>query len=248
MVSPIRRRDAVAFLVRRHRVSERRACKVVGQHRSTQRYAPVPGDFEQRLIRDMRQLAEAHPRWGYRRVHVLLVEAGWAVNLKRVERLWRLEGLRVPDRNKHTAKKGGGSDANSAWALPAIRPNHVWSYDFVAARTVDGGPLRILNIVDEFTREAVASHVARSIGAREVVAALAKVGRMAVPTTTLAGPRSAEPGDLLRAIESHPIWTELRGPLTTSYLDGGTPHHRLGWCGVRLVELAAEHPTQFLAA
>jgi transposase InsO family protein len=174
MVSPIRRRDAVAFLVRRHKVSERRACQVVGQHRSTQRYVAVPGDFEVRLVKAMRQLAEEHPRWGYRRIHVLLVDAGWPVNLKRVERLWRLEGLRVPDRNKHRATKGGGSDANSAWALPAVRPNHVWSYDFVAARTVDGGPLRILNIVDEFTREAVASHVARSIGARDVVKVLDK--------------------------------------------------------------------------
>ncbi len=173
-MSPIRRRDAVAFLVRRHKVSERRACQVVGQHRSTQRYVAVPGDFEVRLVKAMRQLAEEHPRWGYRRIHVLLVDAGWPVNLKRVERLWRLEGLRVPDRNKHRATKGGGSDANSAWALPAVRPNHVWSYDFVAARTVDGGPLRILNIVDEFTREAVASHVARSIGARDVVKVLDK--------------------------------------------------------------------------
>lgn len=138
-MSPIRRRDAVAFLVRRHRVSERRACRVVGQHRSTQRYVAVPGDFEVRLIKSMRQLAEEHPRWGYRRIHALLVADGWEVNLKRVERLWRLEGLRVPDRNKHRATKGGGSDANSAWALPAVRPNHVWSYDFVAARTVDGG-------------------------------------------------------------------------------------------------------------
>lgn len=172
MVSPTRRRDAVAFLVRRHKVSERRACKVVGQHRSTQRYAPVPGDFETRLIKAMHAHAEANPRWGYRRIHALLLLDGWEVNLKRVHRLWRLEGLKVPERRSHKGKKAAGTGENSAWALPAVRPNHVWSYDFVAARTIDGGPLRILNIVDEFTREAVGSHVARSIGAREVVKVL----------------------------------------------------------------------------
>ena len=79
MVSPTRRRDAVAFLVRRHKVSERRACKVVGQHRSTQRYAPVPGDFETRLIKAMHAHAEANPRWGYRRIHALLLHDGWQV-------------------------------------------------------------------------------------------------------------------------------------------------------------------------
>jgi transposase InsO family protein len=164
----------VAFLVRRHKVSERRACRVVGQHRSTQRYASVPGDFEQRLVKSMRQLAEAHPRWGYRRIHALLVEDGWPVNVKRVHRLWVLEGLMVPKARKNRGQKALGDDSNSAWAMPAVRPNHVWSYDFVAARTIDGAPLRILNIVDEFTRESVACHVARSIGARAVVRLLDK--------------------------------------------------------------------------
>lgn len=96
MVSPARRRDAVAFLVRRHKVSERRACQVVGQHRSTQRYVPLPSDFEARLIKEMHRLAELHPRWGYRQIWGLLVDDGWKVNRKRVERLWRLEGMRVP--------------------------------------------------------------------------------------------------------------------------------------------------------
>jgi putative transposase len=71
--------------MRRHRVSERRACKVVGQHRSLNRYAPVPGDFEARLVAEMTKLAEANPRYGYRRVHALLVRDGWAINVKRVE-------------------------------------------------------------------------------------------------------------------------------------------------------------------
>jgi transposase InsO family protein len=169
MVSPARRRDAVAYLCRRRKVSERRACKVVGQHRSTQRYTAAAGDFELRLVAAMNKMAERYPRYGYRKVHALLVTDGWAVNRKRIERLWRLEGHRVPPtKAKHSGKKSFGDGENSAWNLPAVHPDHVWSYDFVTARTADGGPLRVLNIVDEFTRECVSAHVARNIGAREV--------------------------------------------------------------------------------
>lgn len=176
MVSPARRRDAVAYLCRRHKVSERRACQVVGQHRSTQRYAAVPSDFESRLVKEMNALAERHPRFGYRMIHSMLVDAGWAVNRKRIERLWRLEGHRVPPaRKKRWGNDAIGVDANSAWNLPATAPDHVWSYDFVAARTSNGGPLRILNVVDEFTRECVGVHVARSIGARDVARFLERV-------------------------------------------------------------------------
>lgn len=81
MVSPSRRRDAVEYLKRRHRVSERRACKLVGQHRSTNRYRPLPGDFELRLVARMNELAATYPRWGYRRICSLLRAEGWAVGL-----------------------------------------------------------------------------------------------------------------------------------------------------------------------
>jgi putative transposase len=174
-VSPSRRRAAVAFLIRRHKVSERRACKVVGQHRSSNRYSPVPGDYEQRLVEAIHKLAERHPRYGYRRVHALLVRDGWNVNVKRVERLWRREDLAVPPRRKPHGQRAIGTDDFSAWALPAMRPNHVWSYDFVSVRTLDGGPVRVLNVVDEFTRVALGSHVARSIGAAAVIKHLAKL-------------------------------------------------------------------------
>lgn len=168
-MSPARRRDAVVYLCRRHKVSERRACQLVGQYRSTQRYVLVPSDFEARLVKAMNALATEHPRFGYRIVHSMLVEAGWAVNRKRIERLWRLEGHKVPPvRKKRWGNDASGVDANSAWSLPALAPNHVWSYDFVSARTADGAPLRILNVVDEFTRECVGAFVARSIGAGEV--------------------------------------------------------------------------------
>jgi putative transposase len=159
----------VGYLQRRFKVSERRACKVVGQTRSTQRYAQVPSDFEDRLVKAMHVHAEAHPRWGYRKIHRLLVEDGWPVNVKRIERLWRAEGLRVPPRRKNRPNgKGSGRDGNSAWALPAVRPNHVWSYDFVSLRTVDGRPMRLLNVVDEHPRRGVGFDIARAIGARRV--------------------------------------------------------------------------------
>jgi transposase InsO family protein len=136
----------------------------------------VPVDFERKLVARMTKLAEQHPRWGYRMIHGLLVEEGWPVNKKRIERLWRQEGLQVPpQRLKASGQKAIGEDGNSAWMLPALHPNHVWSYDFVSARTTDGSSLRILNVLDEHTREALGSHVARSIGARDVTRHLAKL-------------------------------------------------------------------------
>ena len=161
------------YLRGRHRVSERRACRLVGQHRSTNRYrAQVPG-FELRLVERMNELAELHPRYGYRRIWALLRSEGWAVNRKRIERLWRAEGHRVPPQRRASGKKAQGGAAGAAWNLPATRPNDVWSYDFVVARTHKGTPVRILNVVDEYTRRALGSRVERSIGTREVIEELA---------------------------------------------------------------------------
>lgn len=176
MVSPARRRAAVAHLVKKFKVSERRACKVVGQHRSSQRYQPVPTDFEQRLVSAMRKIADRHPRFGYRRVHALLVADGWNVNVKRVERLWRREGFRVPPpRSKASGQKAIGADMYALWNLPSTGQGHVWSYDFMSLRTANGTGLRILNVVDEFTRVCVGSHVNYSIGAADVRRCLEQV-------------------------------------------------------------------------
>lgn len=159
----------MAHLVRKFKVSERRACQVVGQHRSSNRYVATAPDFEAKLVARMTALAEQHPRWGYRMVHGLLVEEGWTVNAKRIHRLWRQEGLQVPPRRlKSTGQKAVGDASFSATNLPALYRNHVWSYDFMSARTVDGGALRILNVVDEHTREALGSKVGRSIGSESV--------------------------------------------------------------------------------
>lgn len=169
MVSPARRRDAACYLQRRHRVSERRACRLVELHRSTKRYHRVPPDYELKLTKRMNQLADRHPRYGYRRIWALLRSEGWSVNRKRIERLWRLEGHRVPPRrSKASGRRAQGDSWSALWALPATAPGDVWSYDFMSARTRTGAPIRILNVVDEYTRVCVGSRVAPSIGAHQV--------------------------------------------------------------------------------
>lgn len=176
MVSPARRREAVAFLVRQHKVSERRACQVVGQHRSTQRYERIAPEYERKLVAAMNDLADKNPRYGYRRIWALLRTDGWEINRKRIERLWRKEGHRVPPRRvKKSGKRAQGQALNSIWALPATRPNHVWSYDFMGFRTSSGAAVRVLNIVDEFTRECVTCRVDRSIGTLKVIDTLEQV-------------------------------------------------------------------------
>jgi putative transposase len=153
-------------------VSERWACQVAGQHRSTQRYEPKAAEDDAALRAALRKISEAKPRWGYRRAHARLIEEGWSVNKKRVQRLWRDEGLRVPRRKRKRARVGDNRDAKR---LRAERPDHVWALDFQTDETADGRQIRVLNVVDEFTREALASEVARSITAEDTVALLERL-------------------------------------------------------------------------
>jgi transposase InsO family protein len=151
-------------------VSERRACEVVGQPRSTQRYEPTEPDGEKALVRRMKALSAAHPRYGYRRVWALLRAEKFAVNRKRVHRLWRREGLRVPRRQRKRRRLGHGG--NGCARRKAEHPDHVWSYDFVMDQTSDGRRLKLLPVVDEFTRECLAIEVERHFTAADVVATL----------------------------------------------------------------------------
>ncbi len=172
MVSPSRRRDAVAYLRRRHPVSERRACQLVGQHRSTNRYRAAEPELTTRLVGRMNELAALHPRYGYRRIWALLRAEGFAINQKRIERLWCLEGHRVPPQRKSSGQKARGDSRGAPWARPATAPNDVWSYDFVHTRTRHGSPIRILNVVDEYSRVALGSRLEHSIGTAQVIEAL----------------------------------------------------------------------------
>ena len=140
------------------------------QPRSTQRYQTQEVGDERRLVQRMRRLSLERPRFGYRRIAVLLRDEGWRVNRKRVHRLWRREGLKIPQ--KQRKKRRLGHSGNSSQRRSAQRINEVWSYDFVQDQTADGRPLRLLPVVDEYTRECLTIEVQRSFTAEEVVATL----------------------------------------------------------------------------
>ena len=141
------------------RISERRACKVLGQPRSTQRRKAYVPDDEPLLVKRIIELASEYGRYGYRRITDLLRREGWKVNHKRVARLWRREGLKVP--YKQSKRRRLWFNDGSCVRLRASHKDHVWSYDFVMTRTHDGRPVRILAILDEFTRECLAIEVGR---------------------------------------------------------------------------------------
>jgi putative transposase len=152
-------------------ISERRACQVLRQHRSTQRKVPKAPDDEVALTADIIALARQYGRYGYRRITALLREAGWAVNKKRVERIWRCEGLKVPQKQPKRSRLW--LNDGSCIRLRPERPNHVWSYDFVTDRSHDGRAFRMLCVIDEFTRESLAIRVARKLKATDVIDVLA---------------------------------------------------------------------------
>jgi len=148
-------------------VSERRACRVLDQPRSTQRRQPVVADDEARLCARIVELASEYGRNGYRRVTGLLVAEGWPVNHKRVERIWREEGLKVPQ--KQPKCRWLWLNDGSCVRLRPQYPGHVWSYDFMQHRTYDGRAFRLLTIMDEFSRECLAIDVARKLRADDVL-------------------------------------------------------------------------------
>jgi putative transposase len=169
-VSPARRRRAVEHLQRVFGVSQRWACQLVGQHRSTQRHQPVEPDRARALRQQLRSFSRAHPRWGYRRAHAQLVGQGWQVNRKAVQRLWREEGLRVPARRRKRQRLGVST--TPADRLAAEHPDHVWALDYQFDQTTDGRILKLLNVVDEHTHEALTITVERRLDADATVAVL----------------------------------------------------------------------------
>ena len=151
-------------------MSERRACEVLEQPRSTQRYVPRVKHDEPLLVARILDLVREFPRYGYRQITRLLRGEGWQVNFKRVYRLWRKEGLKVPRKKKKRRRLGDSSGGITR--RKAERMNHVWSLDFIFDRTTNGRPLKILSIVDEFTRECIALEVNRRITSDDVIAVL----------------------------------------------------------------------------
>jgi hypothetical protein len=146
VVTPGQQRAAADYLCQRYGIAQRRACRLLGRARSTVRYRPEAPEKDAALVRAIRRLARRHPRYGYRRVHARLTHQGWAVNLKRVRRLWIALGLRRPVRLRRPRKLGPkpGSSGNSCVSQPARSKNDVWTCDLIAGR-----PLKRLSLVDE---------------------------------------------------------------------------------------------------
>lgn len=153
--------------------SERSACRVLGQHRSTQRYEAKRDEDEPRLVRSMLKLVGDHPRYGYRRVWALLRADGWRVNVKRVHRLWQKNGLKVPQ--KRVKRRRLGLSANGIVRRRAAGKDDVWSLDFIFDRTENGRSLKWLSVIDEYTRECLALEVDRSMNSERVMGLLSEL-------------------------------------------------------------------------
>jgi transposase InsO family protein len=192
---------------------------VLGQHRSTQRKPPRPAEDEAALTAEIVALARRYGRYGYRRITALLRRAGWLVNAKRVERIWRREGLKVPQRQPKRGRLwlAGGSCIR----LRPERANHVWAYDFVKDRTRDGRKFRMLTVIDAFTREALATVVDTSISGARVVHELERL---------VAGPR------LPAMIVSEPKLSRGHNgtELTSVAVQGWAEERGVGWHHIAL--------------
>jgi transposase InsO family protein len=154
-------------------VSERRACKVIGQARTSQRYQPKDNEEKEKLRGRVIELAEEYGRYGYRTITDMLNNEGWRIGKDAVYTIWREEGLQVPQKQPKRGRLW--LTDGSCIRLRPEYPNHVWSYDFVHDRTHDGKPFRILNIVDEFTKESLATFVKRKINSQDVILVLAEL-------------------------------------------------------------------------
>jgi putative transposase len=214
-VSPSRKRVAVEQLREQFDVSERRACLVVDQPRSSQRYESKVPDDEGALVKRMLELACEHPRYGYRFITAKLRQEGWQVNRKRVYRLWRKEGLKVPQRRRKRPHLG--ASVNACHRRKAEHKNHVWTWDFVFDRTTSGSPLKWLSIVDEYTRECLALKVDRSITSEDVIDTLAELFAMrGVPAHIRSDNGPEFIGQAIRR------WTKQLG-IEALYIEPGAP-------------------------
>ena len=155
-------------------MSQRRACHTLGVARSTVRYAPSSSERDKQLVQTLHKLKCAHPEWGYRKMRSRLLELGWHMSVNKVYRIWREHGWQCT-RSTRRRKKAAGQTQNACHIRKATRGNQVWSVDFVKDRTMDGKPLKILTVLDEYTREAVAIEIRRTMGQQDVRDILVKL-------------------------------------------------------------------------
>ena len=202
-------------------VSERRACRVVGQHRSTQRRLPTPRSDQENLTQAVINLAEKYGRYGYRRITALLNREGWRVSVGRVYRIWRREGLKVPQKQPKRGRLWL-NDGSCVRLRPAHK-GHVWSYDFVQDRTHEGKVFRMLCIIDEFTRECLAIRVERRLNSRDVLDELGELFVRHGPPEHIRSDNGPE--FIATALRE---WLERLGTKTL-YIEPGSPWEN-GYC------------------
>ena len=202
-------------------VSERRACRVVGQHRSTQRRLPTPRSDQENLTQAVINLAEKYGRYGYRRITALLNREGWRVSVGRVYRIWRREGRKVPQKQPKRGRLWL-NDGSCVRLRPAHK-GHVWSYDFVQDRTHEGKVFRMLCIIDEFTRECLAIRVERRLNSRDVLDELGELFVRHGPPEHIRSDNGPE--FIATALRE---WLERLGTKTL-YIEPGSPWEN-GYC------------------
>jgi transposase InsO family protein len=169
VVSPDQKRQAAGDVASKKVCSERRACRVLDLARSTYRYQPkVPTPYQQQLYTRIVALSWQHPRYGYRRIRALLVQEGFQVSRKQVQRVRRSEGLKVRSKPKRIPRRG----VSTGLPTKALYRNHVWSWDFIFDRTDRGSTLKMMTMIDEYTRQALVIRVERQITSDEVLSTL----------------------------------------------------------------------------
>jgi putative transposase len=196
-------------------VSERRACQVTGQPRTSQRYQAKPRDDERALVKRMLELVRQRPRFGYRRIAALLRKEFWRASATRIYRLWRREGLKVPQKNRKCRRLG--KSENGCHRRRALHKDHVWCWDFVFDQTTSGSTLKWLSIVDEYTRECLALKVDRSITSEDVIDTLAELFAMRGVPQHIRSDNGPE--FIARAIQR---WTKQLS-IETLYVEPGSP-------------------------
>jgi putative transposase len=203
-------------------ISERRVCRVLGQARSTQRRRPKVRDDEDALTRRVIELAACYGRYGYRRITALLHREGWRANHKRVERIWRREGLRVPTKQPKRGRLWL-ADGSCVRLRPCYK-DHVWTYDFLFDRTRDGRAIKIMTVLDEYTRECLAARAARNLDSENVLEVLDDLFvRRGVPEHI----RSDNGGEFtaeavrtwLGTLEVKPLYIEPGSPWENGYVE-----------------------------
>ncbi|MCE7530492.1 IS3 family transposase [Polynucleobacter sp. IMCC 29146] len=172
LLSPTRRKNAAQLLMDKYLISERSACSLVGLSRAAYRYMPLPRDDEGPLRAEVIRMASTYGRYGYRFIAGMMRNSGWGqATTAKVARIWRQEGLKIPQKQPPRGRLW--LNDGSCMRLRATHPNHVWSYDFVFIRDAYGGKIRMLTLIDEFSRKCLTIHCARKIGSIQVIEQLA---------------------------------------------------------------------------